>query len=612
LISFGTTAINFLPDYFYDFCIQDIFLTSTDTSFETAELIEAGSKHFDNAKITAIEETLHRIANKSENPNRDYFLSRYLSRLPLDKLKLDKSKQIIDKLGIVENRKPFESTSSISDYTTEMWLKDKGVDTSDSNIAELLKNSEELRTFNNSWLNETPIRSDYEFALDKAQVVFNKLQQLYDETDEHVKFSVLADIAQTLTIISRDVLNLKENEFKALKNIISFCYSYISDYDSSVDENASPSRGYSPTPRIVSSEALSRIVSREDSNENIELLTSAVNNSNPIIRFNAISHINSVLSIQPEYFWEIIYSRLEKENDAFVASTILKNIPSSPYDETEANRLIDIAYKKEQFFKWNNSFLDNFTLRIIWLYTTHKNELANKVLTEAYDREEFCRTVIFKAYEDFRILSLKIYSNSEFFIDSTVKWTMQYLSQVADDLKKLQSDDFKKGNGTVKKGLSLIDLIIQRIYFVFQRRKIGNIPFVQISEENANYLYFKIKPVFEKILLVSSEVAEGGLLVGHTAHYFIQTLNSVLIYDPKAVLSMVTTITKLSQQTGYTFDSMAIREVVNLTEKLLADHRELLTEKDSFNNLIDLLDIYINSGWVDALELLWKLDEIFK
>ena len=76
---------------------------------------------------------------------------------------------------------------------------------------------------------------------------------------------------------------------------------------------------------------------------------------------------------------------------------------------------------------------------------------------------------------------------------------------------------------------------------------------------------------------------------------------------------MATEITMMAAKTGYTFDSMAIQQVVNMTEKLLADYRQLIAEDQaSFDNLIKLLDLYINSGWIDALELLWKLDEIFK
>lgn len=102
------------------------------------------------------------------------------------------------------------------------------------------------------------------------------------------------------------------------------------------------------------------------------------------------------------------------------------------------------------------------------------------------------------------------------------------------------------------------------------------------------------------------------MIIGPTAHYFVQTLRSVLHFDPKDILEMIAQITQYSVQAHYTFDSFAIREIVQLTEQLIADHRDLLLEGDAFNNLISILEIYIDSGWVDALEMLWKLDDVFR
>lgn len=115
-----------------------------------------------------------------------------------------------------------------------------------------------------------------------------------------------------------------------------------------------------------------------------------------------------------------------------------------------------------------------------------------------------------------------------------------------------------------------------------------------------------------QILKHSSKIDGQGIMLAHTAHYLMQTLNSVISYDAKEILSMVAAVTRYSMQVGYTFDSFAIREIVALTEKLLADHRELLLHDDSFQDLLSILEIHVNSGWIDALELLWKLDEVFK
>lgn len=152
-----------------------------------------------------------------------------------------------------------------------------------------------------------------------------------------------------------------------------------------------------------------------------------------------------------------------------------------------------------------------------------------------------------------------------------------------------------------------------RLYFAFETKQRGsNNQNFQVDAENRKDLYFLVKPLIEKILYFSSQITDRGMILGHTAHYLIQTMNSAIAYDAKNVLSMVAEITRYSMQVGYTFDIYSIREIVSLTEKLLADHRELLMEEKSFQDLLSILEIHINSGWVDAHKLLWRLDQVFK
>ena len=50
---------------------------------------------------------------------------------------------------------------------------------------------------------------------------------------------------------------------------------------------------------------------------------------------------------------------------------------------------------------------------------------------------------------------------------------------------------------------------------------------------------------------------------------------------------------------------------MKLVERILADYKGLLNDKQHFNKLLSILDHFANSGWLDALELIWKLKEIF-
>lgn len=612
LIGLGTRVISRYAEYFFEFCITEIFLTSTDTRYDIGQLIEAGATHFTADQIKLIEEKIHAVADGMENRDIEFFKRRYLSRLPEEKLTMQASKDLLKKSGAVENEKPWQSTTSVTSYTTRMHLEELGVDLNDTANNSVLEEAEKLKEFNQTWMNATPSKEQWEDDFKKAAQLFSKATTPGIVLNDHLLYSILSEVAHTYAIISRNINELDDKEFETLKAAIFYCYNYTASDDENINEDASPASGYAPTPKNIAVEALAPIVSREDSTENLDLLTAAVKSKNAVIRFNAVKHCRLIKEKQPLYFNSLMFKGLAQETDAFVAATIFDNIPSQPYDEQQTNKLLETCIANKALLRFNNIFLDNFTLRLIWIYTTCKNELADKILNDAYKQEEFCRTVVFNVFEDFRVSSLNHHKNSEFYIDSSVKWILNYINKTGEILKEIPEAELSNGSTEVKKALNLFDVIIQRIYFMLSRKQFGNRPAIPIGEDNRNFLYKKVKPIFEKLILVSTEIPGGGFIVGHTAHYFIQTLNSVLEYDAKEILSMVIQTTRLSYQTGYTFDAFSIREMINLTEKLLADHRGLLTEKEPFDNLIQLLDIYMESGWNEALELLWKLDEIFK
>ena len=100
-------------------------------------------------------------------------------------------------------------------------------------------------------------------------------------------------------------------------------------------------------------------------------------------------------------------------------------------------------------------------------------------------------------------------------------------------------------------------------------------------------------------------------MVAHTGYYFIQLLNGMLYADPEFILSLSSDIVKCAAANNFTYDQTTMREIVKLTEQLLADHKEILYKEDYFNSLITILDQFVNSGWQEALELTWRLKEIF-
>jgi len=49
-----------------------------------------------------------------------------------------------------------------------------------------------------------------------------------------------------------------------------------------------------------------------------------------------------------------------------------------------------------------------------------------------------------------------------------------------------------------------------------------------------------------------------------------------------------------------------------LVEAILADYRNEMRDGESLRDLLNLLDIFAETGWPDALRLVWRLDEVFR
>jgi hypothetical protein len=67
-----------------------------------------------------------------------------------------------------------------------------------------------------------------------------------------------------------------------------------------------------------------------------------------------------------------------------------------------------------------------------------------------------------------------------------------------------------------------------------------------------------------------------------------------------------------SERFNFTIDSLALGEAVQLVESLLADHRAQIQDDASIKNLVELLDCFAEVGWPEALQLVWRLDEIYR
>jgi len=88
----------------------------------------------------------------------------------------------------------------------------------------------------------------------------------------------------------------------------------------------------------------------------------------------------------------------------------------------------------------------------------------------------------------------------------------------------------------------------------------------------------------------------------------MQTMNSVLRFDPPAIIGYSAAICKAASSMSYQYDSLAVAEMVKLVERVLADYKDVLRDRDVANALGTILDIFVRAGWPQALQLTFSLD----
>jgi hypothetical protein len=111
-------------------------------------------------------------------------------------------------------------------------------------------------------------------------------------------------------------------------------------------------------------------------------------------------------------------------------------------------------------------------------------------------------------------------------------------------------------------------------------------------------------PLLDTLLTIS---------LANVIHAVLETLQQLVQCDPGPVLLRILTAFGSGQEGAYQFESHGLDVIVKLVRRYLADHRPLLqTERIHRNAIVEILDVFVRVGWPAAMELTFRLDEVFR
>jgi hypothetical protein len=102
----------------------------------------------------------------------------------------------------------------------------------------------------------------------------------------------------------------------------------------------------------------------------------------------------------------------------------------------------------------------------------------------------------------------------------------------------------------------------------------------------------------------------GDVAIPHTVYELVQVLDFLLPGDPAVCFDLFAhALTVSGQKHGFQGESLGVDVLVRVVSRSLADYDYIFRDPARRDKLIACLDIFIESGWPNALRLLYRLPD---
>ena len=618
--------------HLFELCIAKPILMENDTRYELGMFLETAASEFSSDQLRRIEESILALPEEATDEGSlnalIYRRNRLLERIPENLLVTDEAKQIRRKMvsenDIQENRPLVSFSAQTEDVTEEKWFQTQGVDITKSENQGLQHFSAPLNKFSSDWMNGVP-------TVDAAKLVLPQLQKAFTaiknntEADKEVMNSLWHKLAACVAILGRIANKLENSEFSFSREVLLEAAKHEEPklnprYDDHFD-----SPGYSPCARHEAVSGLLRFTFYQPDTEMLDAIETLASDAVPSVRMVTAMELFLVYNKVPERFWHIMDNRAIHESNRvvqkFLYYTLTRVVAREKENEDKTTRIMAKLLAQTPPPTEGLEPSDSFIGLLMWLIIDRQNAWAFKTLEDTYFKDPIwfanpLSRAVSEVVRDYVLPKHLETDEGRERAKRAIEWLEQVVDLVSGKIKELynivKEDDTEENVKKLHDTYNVIDQVITRLYFaVAHKRDQSEKPVEEISNDLRRDYYNAVKPLMQQVIAVAQDPA-SGIMFAPTAHYFMQLLRSFLSCNPKEVLHLATGVVRSSEPFGYNLDSIAVHDVVEFVEIVLADYRHEVRDGEALEDLLHLLDLFAKIGWSDALKLVWRLDEVFR
>lgn len=504
--------------------------------------------------------------------------------------------------------------------TTEDWLRQEGVDTNAEANRDLLLAKNLLTSFETKYINEIPALDEIESVSIQLETAYAKLKSS-NSADQRV----IVDVFTTVAGVANSILKNRELPPKGNAVILSRAiiaeaaiYPYPEVSEKADDHFDRPM--WSPTPKIEAAQGLMHLAGNWGLDADLQSLIKTLSTDKaPAVRFQIATGLISLYNQDSKSFWEIAKSMLSAEKATGVLVALLHAVGHPLIANREPEQIV-ACFKtvlRQQLPKQRpDDVFEVLVDSLTQLYVYLGKHSADKLLRSfekspvRYARHLHLMAASASAYLTYQIE--KSDANSDAIRARAREVESRVIAAVDRGFQFLERKSRATGRTTAKSRESWTHLVMTLDTLVFKLKLLVNAdpqltpPNGKPTSDPAVREFFKESTdLWNAIVNLDSNYRHP--IGPSTAHNLMESFNKLLSYDMARVLRLTARLIT-GRTFGYQFDSFAITEFVKFSEKVLADHREVLGESVNALYFAEILDVFVNAGWPDATQIVSRLD----
>ncbi len=611
LLQIGTRAPQIFAVPLFELAVALPVLSGADTIREAGQFLEAAQRYWSEDQRSAVETAVMALPAQDE-ARADIlttFRDRLLARLETDLVVTAGALQVRRAMDEADQRPAnaplLEYSFTSEPYTREEWLRDEGADVNRPENQTLMELGRRLEDFNAEWLNRVP---SAEASLGSSELARSVLQALSDSGAQSVvRTSAWSAVAAWAQAISRLCPLMPEELVPLCREILLAAAVHEAPIPDPERDATYDSPSWYPAPRFEAAQGLPRLMGQISDAELSSALRALCVDPVPGVRFLVADSLGSLARGQSEDFWACVDAMTRDEGNRVVVGGLCRTLSNAM--SVNPRRAIDLLlHLVDRGMSGSLSAPPPEAISTLALVALGPGEPHVETLFQRFLDDPIAHHDALGAWVSTQAVNISLNAVRGPVGDKAISGCLRAVDAIRRNLSAANLETLDAE--IVRDLLQTVDQVAARLYFgsgLHDAEARGAPP--PERADLANY-YRRVRPLITAVTTFGR--SDSPMLVAHTAHYLMQLVRAVVRAEPLDALQDAVDICEAGRGGGYNLDPMAQHEVVELVEELLADHRSALRSGPGLENLERLLNIFAEIGWPESIQLVWRLDEVFR